>query len=116
MQAVFDECPYEGGYDLKIGCSTNRTFDPTTLGLEKHSNFKHALVMFGGLESIEGIVENDESTGMKASECGRLFDIYMDDKQKNLYEQGTRAIRTEEAILVVMGALYPIMKKLGLSK
>jgi len=61
-------------------------------------------------------LENDESTGMRAAETSNLFDIFLNEKGDGMFEQGSRAIRTEEAILVVMGAVYPYLKKHGLSK
>ena len=61
---MFDECPFKDGYDLKIGSSSNKVFDPQAIDFGKHDGFKHALVFFGGIEGIEGILENDESTGI----------------------------------------------------
>jgi len=53
---------------------------------------------------------------MRAAETKNLFDIFLDEKGEGMFEQGSRAIRTEEAILVVMGAIYPFLKKHGASK
>jgi hypothetical protein len=75
---VFDECPYKRGYDLKIGAA-NKIWDSANLGLAKYDKFRHGLVFFGGLEGIEGIIEGDESIGMRANDLTSLFDFYLDD-------------------------------------
>ena len=59
LQAVFDECPYEGGYDCRLGTSDKGKI----IDFEEFENFKgfkHALIFFGGLEGIEGMVEQEE--------------------------------------------------------
>jgi methyltransferase len=56
IRSVFDECPYEGGYDIKLGTSDKgRIIDFESFSDFK--DFKHALIFFGGLEGIEGIIE-----------------------------------------------------------
>ena len=56
---VFDECPYEGGYDIKLGTSDKgKIIDFEKF--EEFAGFKHGLVFFGGLEGIEGLIELDE--------------------------------------------------------
>ncbi len=63
FEDIEDECPLDSGsYDLKIGVSDKgEVADYLDLG-QKHSGFKHALVFFGGLEGIDGIIEQDERT------------------------------------------------------
>ena len=56
LQAVFDECPHEGGYDCRLGTSDKGKIIDFE-DFENFKGFKHALVFFGGLEGIEGMVE-----------------------------------------------------------
>lgn len=56
LQAVFDESPHEGGYDCRLGTSDKgKTIDFEDF--EGFQGFKHAVIFFGGLEGIEGMVE-----------------------------------------------------------
>jgi methyltransferase len=57
---------------------------------------KHALILFGGLEGIEGLIEKDESTSLDPNEADKLFHKYLN----TCPNQGTLTIRTEEAILI----------------
>jgi predicted SPOUT superfamily RNA methylase MTH1 len=77
----------------------------------KHEGFKHALVFFGGLEGIEGLLENEENSKLTAEDVDKLFDYYLN----TCPEQGTRTIRTEEAILISMALIYPMFRTYGLS-
>ena len=108
MLNVFDECPYEGGYDLKLGTSDKgKIIDFERF--EEFKDFKHGLVFFGGLEGIEGMIEMDEHIEMQPQEVHKLFDMYLN----TCPEQGVRTIRTEEAIILSMAAIYPRMRAIG---
>ncbi|XP_077050655.1 putative methyltransferase C9orf114 homolog [Siphateles boraxobius] len=95
LSAVFTECPYKDGYDLTIGTSEkgNNT-DHVTL-----SPFKHMLVVFGGLQGLEASVDNDEN--LSITEPSVLFDLYLN----TCPGQGSRTIRTEEALLISLSGL-----------
>lgn len=64
FEDIFEECPYggsQGGYDLKLAISNDKQTQPAEMvDFEEYQGFKHALVFFGGIEGIEGIVESDE--------------------------------------------------------
>ena len=94
---------------MKLGVA-NKIWDPANLNLAKFDGFKHGLVLFSGLEGIQGLVEGDETGTMLSKEFSSLFDFYLDDP---LIEQGSRGVRTEEAMLCVMGALYPLLRQYG---
>ncbi len=115
FEDIFDECPYrEGKYDLKLAISNDKTAQPSdTVDFEEFAGFKHALVFFGGLEGIEGIVESDESSKISKSEAIRsMFDQYVN----CVPERGTRTLRTEESILVSLSNLYPKFRVHGASR
>ena len=88
---MFKECPYEGGYDLKIGDSPKGKY-PEFVDFSQYKGFEHGLIFFGGLEGIEGLVDLEENSGLKASEVSTLFDEYLN----TCPESGTRSTRTEE--------------------
>uniref|UniRef100_A0A1A8G0I3 28S rRNA (uridine-N(3))-methyltransferase n=1 Tax=Nothobranchius korthausae TaxID=1143690 RepID=A0A1A8G0I3_9TELE len=97
LSSVFTESPYKEGYDLTVGTSERGTsVDQATL-----SPFKHLLVVFGGLRGLEASVDSD--TNLDAADPSLLFDLYLN----TCPGQGSRTIRTEEAILISMAALRP---------
>lgn len=75
INAVFDECPYEGGYDLKIGTSErgDTSVDDSKFSLPA---FTHALIVFGGVAGIEESVDADENLKIAGSESKKLFDLW----------------------------------------
>lgn len=116
LSAVFTECTYEGGYDVTIGTS-ERGVDLQSLysspsvistsnneGDEKNGakeevsgKFKHLLVVFGGVAGLEMAVKNDadlQKLGVK--DATDVFDHWV-----NVCPgQGSRTIRTEEAVWI----------------
>jgi hypothetical protein len=46
IQSIFDDSPYDSGYDLKINC-TKQGKDLSQIDfVKRHAGFKHALVFF----------------------------------------------------------------------
>jgi len=94
---IWSKSPYQGGYDVSIGTSDKG--EDATNPEWKLKPFKHLLVVFGGLEGIEACIENDQD--LKASKPQEVFDYYM-----NVCPlQGSRTIRTEEAIPITLTVL-----------
>lgn len=97
---VFTECGYDGGYDMTIGTS-ERGVDVQDLYGEdeeqKVGKFKHLLVVFGGLAGLEVAVKNDEELQkLGVVEAQEVFDRWI-----NVCPgQGSRTIRTEEAVWI----------------
>lgn len=97
ISEIFTKSPYVGGYDLAVGTSdrgTNVQQVPT-----KSLKFDHSLLVFGGLQGLEAALSNDEKLQVDDPEL--LFDHYLN----VLPKQGSRTIRTEEAILIAMAAI-----------
>jgi methyltransferase len=70
------------------------------------------LIFFGGLNGIEGIIEElEENTTLKASEAHTLFDEYVN----SCPERGCRntSVRTEESLLISLGAMMPKLRYVG---
>lgn len=95
FNAVFTECPYKEGYDLSIGTS-ERGEPVETVSLPAH---QHVLVVFGGLAGIESALEADDV--LTVEDPALLFDHYLN----TCPDQGSRTIRTEEAILISLAEL-----------
>ncbi|UNI13703.1 hypothetical protein JDV02_000422 [Purpureocillium takamizusanense] len=106
LSNVFTESPYEEGYDISIGTSErgtpiSRAFPSST---PRPLNFKHMLIAFGGPRGLEFAAMNDEQlTGMdvQGPKTRELFDHWIN----VLPSQGSRTIRTEEAMFIGLTAL-----------
>ncbi|KAL4617418.1 hypothetical protein GN956_G21154 [Arapaima gigas] len=97
LSNVFAECPYKEGYDLTIGTSERGTnIDHVTL-----SPFKHMLIVFGGLQGLEASVDFDQN--LDITDPSVLFDLYLN----TCPNQGSRTIRTEEAIMISLAGVRP---------
>lgn len=72
---VFDGCPFEEGYDLKIGTSErgDRSVEDKNFKLPQ---FEHALIVFGGVAGIEECVDADETIKLPGSKSKNLFDLW----------------------------------------
>ncbi|XP_049752279.1 putative methyltransferase C9orf114 homolog isoform X2 [Elephas maximus indicus] len=88
LGAVFAEAPFKDGYDLTIGTS-ERGSDVASAQLP---SFRHALVVFGGLEGLEAGVDADPN--LDVAEPSVLFDLYVN----TCPNQGSRTIRTERRL------------------
>jgi predicted SPOUT superfamily RNA methylase MTH1 len=100
LSDVFTECGYDGGYDVTIGTS-ERGLDVETLYSDdedqKVGGFKHLVVVFGGVAGLEVAVRNDdELQKLGVTEAKDVFDRWI-----NVCPgQGSRTIRTEEAVWI----------------
>lgn len=132
INTIFSECPYEGGYDLKVGTSergdisiddpkfslkkkrimTNnngkKTQQPSGGGIgEDDTRFNHLLIVFGGVAGIEECVDADESMTLPGEESRKLFDTWV-----NVCPyQGSRTIRSEEALFITLARLSPFIAR-----
>ncbi|XP_055838734.1 putative methyltransferase C9orf114 [Episyrphus balteatus] len=94
---IFTKSPYKEGYDLTLGTSDRGT--SVVEVQQKSLHYNHLLIVFGGLKGLEAAVANDDKLNVEPK---LLFDHYLN----VLPSQGSRTIRTEEAILIAMAALY----------
>lgn len=103
ISKVFTESPYlkTGGYDLTIGTSERGT--NIAEALQDMGSFKHLLLAFGGLSGLELCIASDETLtpNLSAEDAPLLFDHWVN----TLPHQGSRTVRTEEALLVSLGAM-----------
>ena len=114
LAAVWSECPHAGGYDLSIGTSEHGSaalHAPPSASSAPYAlpPFRHLLIVFGGVEGLEPVVAAEEELADCDGDVAALFDEYL-----NLCpNQGSRTIRTEEALLVGLSALKPHIEKAG---
>lgn len=113
LSAVFAECEYPNGYDFTMGTSERGVPVHSILpgnNAPTHNNvlepFKHLLLVFGGVAGIEPAVANDPVLVEKGLGKGNARDLF--DAWVNLVPgQGSRTIRTEEAVEFGLCALKP---------
>lgn len=92
ISAVFKDSPYKGGYDHVIGTSEHGQFvKPSELSLP---SFRHLLIAFGGLAGLEEGIEEDAN--LKGKKPKEVFHSYFN----TCPNQGSRTIRSEEAIFI----------------
>ena len=115
LSAVLTECPFDGGYDLTIGTSERgvSVSSLTSTSRSKGSSvptFVHGIIVFGGVAGLEVAVKADkelEDLGVESPEA--LFDHWV-----NLCpRQGSRTIRTEEALWIGLMGLRGVLQKRG---
>jgi len=110
LSTVFTECPFPRGYDYSIGTSERGI--PLQDLLSPHSSssseddnnrptptipgWQHLLIVFGGVAGLEVALQNDKALKGKVTQASELFDAWV-----NLVQgQGSRTIRTEEAVWI----------------
>ncbi|KAL5995946.1 hypothetical protein ACLOJK_026019 [Asimina triloba] len=94
ISQIFSGCPHEGGYDYTIGTSEHgHIISSSELAIP---TFRHLLIAFGGLGGLEENIEED--CDLKGKDVQKVFDAYL-----NICpHQGSRTIRTEEAIFIAL--------------
>lgn len=116
LSAVFEECSYGGGYDLAVGTSERGAESPTDVGrLGAAGTCAHAVLVLGGVAGLEYSVKGDprlEERGVEAAghapdgpRVADLFDAYVN----VCPTQGSNTIRTEEALLIALASLTPVL-------
>ena len=118
LSDVLTESPWEGGYDVVIGTSERgQALEDVLQAAEKGSSrenvwqsYEHLLVCFGGLAGLEWAVENDE--GLREKGVGKAEDVF--DYWVDLCPgQGSRTVRTEEAVWMGLMALRGVVRTRG---
>eukprot|EP00475_Leptophrys_vorax_P026585 TRINITY_DN3764_c0_g2_i1.p1 TRINITY_DN3764_c0_g2~~TRINITY_DN3764_c0_g2_i1.p1 ORF type:complete len:411 (-),score=132.23 TRINITY_DN3764_c0_g2_i1:39-1271(-) len=112
LSQVLAECPFEGGYDMAIGTSDRgvsiHSQEFFKAVQDKTAPTKHVLIVFGGLRGIESCIVGDPALS-DISYAEELFDHYVN----SCPGQGSRTIRTEEAVMITLAALQPILDTIG---
>ena len=128
LSSVLTSNPFsaDGAYDLVIGTS-ERGVSLTDLALatssatpvatpagesvQPLSRFNSALIVFGGLSGLEMAVEQDTGIKLDRHTAKDLFDAWV-----NVVEnQGSRTVRTEEAIMIALARIKPILEDVAVA-
>ena len=109
LSTVITESPYGNGYDFVVGTSERGTPLTTTV-LSTLPPFEHLLIVLGGQAGIEAAVENDSQLSLRKENVSELFDWWIN----CVPGQGSRTIRTEEAIWIVLGQIFGEIQKKGI--
>ena len=105
---IFNNSIYKEGYDFIIGTS-DKGENYRNANYEKKKDFKHCLIIFGGISGIEGMMIDDEHNQINSKDnVGKNFDLYLN----TCMNQGLRTIRTEEAILISLAVIKPELDKI----
>ncbi|KYM87306.1 hypothetical protein ALC53_03492 [Atta colombica] len=97
LTEVLTNCQYKEGYDLMIGTSDKGTSIDEIKA--KSLKYHHCLIVFGGLAGLEAAIDVDPYLNIDDSSL--VFDKYIN----TCPQQGSRTIRTEEAILLTLAEL-----------
>lgn len=107
LSAIFTECPFDGGYDISVGTSERgkplqSLIDDESSPTHVQPSWKHLIVVFGGVAGLEAAFQADsELQSAGVSQAEEVFDSWI-----NLVpNQGSRTIRTEEAVWVGLSGL-----------
>ena len=112
LSNVLTECPFEGGYDLTFGTSERGRPVSEIAGDDTVPQFNHLLVVFGGVAGIEVAVKADkELRKLELESPEKLFDYWVD----LVPGQGSRTIRTEEAVWLGLMGVKDIASSKGIS-
>lgn len=110
LSSVFTECPHDGGYDISIGTSERGV--PLTSVLDHDSvshvppTWNHLLIIFGGVAGLEAALSADsELKGTGVVNVEMLFDRWVN----AVPGQGSRTIRTEEAVWVALTGFQSVV-------
>lgn len=113
----------DDGYDLVVGTSERGTPIRSALGAPQGTpfalpEFSHGLIVFGGVQGLEHSAECDErlkeagigGEGNDARNDARPVDDLFDFYVNTCPDQGSRTIRTEEAIPISLANLLPFLR------
>ncbi|KAF2034496.1 DUF171-domain-containing protein [Setomelanomma holmii] len=113
LSSVFTDSDHPDGYDLTMGTSERgvpvHSILPGNMSASHNKvlgSFKHLLLVFGGVAGIEPAVANDPvlaEKGLGKNNAEELFDAWVD----LVPGQGSRTIRTEEAVHSGLSSLKP---------
>ncbi|KAL3131500.1 hypothetical protein ABBQ38_007806 [Trebouxia sp. C0009 RCD-2024] len=107
ISQAFKDGPY-GMYDLAVGTSERGTVVPGPDSL-KLPPYQHLLIAFGGPLGLEECVRQDPALQSEHHDPQpqKLFNLYCN----TCPEQGSRTIRTEEALLISLSYLQSAIQK-----
>ncbi|KFY30543.1 hypothetical protein V493_01845 [Pseudogymnoascus sp. VKM F-4281 (FW-2241)] len=108
LVSLFEDCPYDGGYDISILVSDSDGDDAGSISAA-NSKFQHILLAFGGTENFEELTKNDPKLGsLDLDNFADLFDHTIN-VTKGLPFVNPGSLRIEELVLVGLAGLKPLL-------
>jgi predicted SPOUT superfamily RNA methylase MTH1 len=117
LSAIFTECPYDDGYDLSLGTSERGISLASLLDASESrsehvlpipSSWRHMVIVFGGVAGLEVALKADKDlTSKGVTEARDVFDYWVNLVQ----QQGSRTIRTEEAVWLGLMGLRSVVQE-----
>lgn len=105
FNSVFSQSSYDGGYDLIVGVgSKGQPAEQIQLG-----TFKHALLVFHGVRSLERLLQDDDKLEVK--DPVDFFNAYVNP----IPTLDTGYVRAEESLLVSLSMLKPKFDAAGIT-
>lgn len=104
LSKVFTESAFDDGYDMSIGTSERGLPLSRAFPEAKTADFTHLLIVFGGPRGLEYAAMNDPDLSELSVSGGRTKELF-DHWVNVLPNQGSRTIRTEEAMLIALTGL-----------
>ena len=104
LSKVFTESAFEDGYDMSLGTSERGQPLARAFPDAQTADFSHLLVVLGGPRGLEYAAMNDPDLceiNVAGGRTKELFDHWVN----VLPNQGSRTIRTEEALLIALTGL-----------
>ena len=103
LSAALSECPWKEGYDVMLGTSERGEERVDDAGFTIPT-FQHLLVVLGGVTGLEEAAMSDSTLAAAGIvDVKDAFDMYVN----TCPFQGSRTIRTEEALTITMASLQP---------
>lgn len=108
LTSLFEDCPFEGGYDISILASDSDGTDAAAIATEG-SDFQHILLAFGRQEDFEELAEGDSKLGgLDLGHFSNLFDEKIN-IVKGLPFAKPGQLRGEELVWMGLAGLKPFL-------
>lgn len=105
--SLFEDCPYEGGYDISMLMSDSAGEEIERAPAE--NKFQHLLLAFGRQQDFDAVVKNDTRLGsLGIASFADLFDSQVD-LTNGLPLVGQNMLRTEELVWMGLAGLKPLL-------
>lgn len=108
LVSLFEDCPYEGGYDISILVSDSDGDDAGNI-TAANTKFQHILLAFGRTEHFDALTKNDPKLGnLDLDNFADLFDHTVN-VAKGLPYVNPGMLRVEELVFVGLAGLKPLL-------
>jgi len=110
LSAVFQDCPYEEGYDVSILAFDGEGEDAATVAVDDDAKgFKHLLLAFGREEDFETIAEKDaQLASLGVASFADVFDRRVD-LTRGFRTVGRGMLRSEEMVWMGLAGLRALL-------